>query len=51
MKTKTFNKRLVLNKKTVAHLNKKEMKGLHAGGGITSPTKCYMMTCYKTCYC
>lgn len=51
MKTKTFNKRLVLKKKTVAHLNNKEMKGLHGGVGVTRPTHCYMMTCYKTCDC
>ncbi|NIM15310.1 MAG: hypothetical protein GTO45_25315 [Candidatus Aminicenantes bacterium] len=51
MKTKMFGKRLVLKKKTVAHLNKKEMKGLHGGIGNTRPTLCDQMTCYRTCYC
>ena len=31
MKPKNFNKRLTLNKKTVAHLNNKEMKNV---GGV-----------------
>jgi hypothetical protein len=51
MKTITLNRRLVLNKKTINNLDNHEMKGLHAGGGVTRPTKCYMMTCYRTCYC
>ena len=51
MKKKTFARRLVLKKKTVANLNNNEMKNLHGGAGITSPTKCRMNTCYKTCFC
>lgn len=32
MKSKTFSKKLILNKKTVADLNNKGMKGLVGGG-------------------
>ncbi len=31
MKTKQFDKKLVLNKKTVAHLNNGEMNGVQGG--------------------
>lgn len=31
MKTKPFDKKLVLNKKTVAHLNNSEMKAVEGG--------------------
>ena len=51
MKKKAFERRLVLKKKTIAHLNNNEMKDLQAGGGITTPTKCRMATCPKTCLC
>ena len=49
MKKKSFVNQLVLKKKTIAHLNDSEMKRLNGGDGITSPTKCRMNTCYKTC--
>ncbi len=32
MKKKTFDKKLALNKKTVANLDTREMKGLNGGG-------------------
>jgi hypothetical protein len=51
MKKKAFDKRLVLKKKTIANLDNNEMKGLHGGGGLTTPTKCRMATCPKTCFC
>ncbi|UCH98792.1 MAG: class I lanthipeptide, partial [Candidatus Aminicenantes bacterium] len=38
MKKKAFDKRLVLKKKTIAHLDNNEMKGLHGRAGLTSPT-------------
>ena len=36
MKTKNFSKRLMLNKKTVAHLNKGELKNIHGGVSTVS---------------
>ena len=39
MKTKTFNKRLILNKRTVADLNNREMSGVH-GGFVSYPPEC-----------
>lgn len=44
MKKKDLNKRLVLNKETVADLAKNEMNGLHAGNGTYE--SCYIsLTC------
>lgn len=34
MKSKTFNKKLVLNKKTVSHLNRGELKAVDGGDEI-----------------
>lgn len=50
MKVKTFSKKLILNKKTIAHLDNGEMKGLR-GGANTRPTKCPFHTCERTCTC
>ena len=66
MKTKKFNKRLTLNKKTVSDLNDKEMKDLHGGAGTfgscaytCSPCDTRFQTClpcpriqteYETCF-
>lgn len=49
MKTKAFEKKLTLNKKTIAHLDKGEMNDLR--GGKTRPTKCPFHTCDRTCTC
>ena len=38
MKTKSFGKKLLLNKKTVANLEQKEMRGIY--GGETDRTVC-----------
>ena len=46
MKTKTFDKRLVLSKKTITNLDNKEMKSLHGGVGNTQLTICTPRTCY-----
>ncbi len=35
MKPKKFNKKLILNKKTVSHLNNMEMGNANGGGGET----------------
>jgi natural product precursor len=45
MKTKKFDKKLALGKKTVANLNLKEMKVLK-GGGFTDGE---LVTCFETC--
>jgi hypothetical protein len=34
MKTKNFDKKLTLNKKTIAHLGHREMNSLQAGGSV-----------------
>ncbi len=47
MKTRKFDKKLALNKETVANLNKDEMKNAHGGKPFTRETLC-PMTCY-TC--
>ena len=44
MKTKTFEKKLILNKKTVAHLDKDEMSVIY--GGISTG----IYTCYPCSY-
>jgi len=54
MKTKSFRKKLALNKKTIAHLSKKDMQHQH-GGGYTWPITCTCTrepTCltYKSCF-
>jgi hypothetical protein len=38
MKPKEFNKKLFLNKRTIAHLGNKEMSGAHGGGASVKPT-------------
>lgn len=45
MKTKTFSKKLTLNKKTVADLRKKEMGKVH--GGHDSSPSCPLATACK----
>ncbi len=40
MKTKSLNKKLVLNKKTVANLDKKEMSTAKGGWGYTAYQFC-----------
>lgn len=42
MKPKVFIKRLLLNKKTVAHLNNRTMKGVNGGGECDS----FTTTCF-----
>jgi bacteriocin-like protein len=49
MKTKTFNKKLSLNKKTVANLNDKEMQGIY-GGETVEKTVC-ITRCVSDCLC
>ncbi len=49
MKIKKFNKRLSLNKKTIADLNNKEMKNLHGGGPVSELTDC--PSCRATVCC
>ncbi len=44
MKTKKFDKKLVLKKKTVADLNVEEMKAVY-GGGRTKITMCIRTQC------
>ncbi|MGD2088055.1 MAG: class I lanthipeptide [Candidatus Aminicenantes bacterium] len=60
MKTKHFNKRLSLNKKTVADLNSREMNHVFGGIKLSGPNTCftYIATCgpdscdpgYSNCY-
>ena len=50
MKLKTFTKKLNLNKKTIAHLDNREMNVLR-GGANTRPTKCPIHSCERTCTC
>jgi len=40
MKAKKFSKKLMLNKKTIAHLNSNEMKGVNGGKLIESIDYC-----------
>ena len=47
MKAKKFNKKLVLNKMTVANLNNDE-KGMVLGGG-TEPLQCLPESAYSDC--
>jgi hypothetical protein len=54
MKTKTYKKKLTLNKKTVAHLKNGEMNGIHGGGDAPIKSVRYYpcltdMTCNTTC--
>ena len=53
MRTKRFDRKLVLNKKTVAHLNKDDMNAVEGGGpptcvSITVPSCASLLgwTCY-----
>ena len=50
MKSKKFDKKLVLNKKTVAHLNNEEMVAAN-GGIILSPMPTCVWICTETCSC
>jgi len=43
MKTKNFDKKLTLNKKTIAHLGNGEMNSLLAGGSV-KPDACLQQT-------
>jgi hypothetical protein len=47
MKTKTFNKKLFLNKETIAHLKVEEMSQVPGGFGITP--KCWISNGEETC--
>jgi natural product precursor len=52
MKTKKFNKILVLNKETVSNLNDNEMKSVNGGGimsAITGCTSCMSISCLFIC--
>ena len=46
MKTKKFDKKLALNKKTIAHLSDKKMKDVYAG---ISGSRCGYETCWMDC--
>lgn len=49
MKKKKFNKKLVLNKKTIANLTTKELDNLKGGGGDEEPTwDCSDLYCKAT---
>jgi bacteriocin-like protein len=50
MKTKTFSKKLSLNKKTVANLNDKEMQGIY-GGETLELTVCITRCGVSDCAC
>ena len=50
MRNKHFNKKLALNKQTIASLNQEELSRLH-GGAISGAAKCYTSPTYCTeCY-
>jgi hypothetical protein len=55
MKTKTFNKKLTLNKETLANLNNSEMVGVN-GGATALPcpsvieTRCFQTACHTICF-
>jgi natural product precursor len=49
MKTKKLNKRLSLNKKTIADLNKGELKHVHGGNIIVKPATLTAAMCGGTC--
>ncbi len=53
MKQKKFDKKLVLNKETVAHLDRQEMSGLVGGSGAVCLTPAihyatFVASCYET---
>ncbi len=48
MKTKSLNKKLVLNKKTVVNLDKNEMSTAKGGGPYTNPNGCNTARTYCT---
>ncbi len=50
MKTKTFNKKLSLKKKTVANLDNKEMQGIY-GGETAERTVCITRCAPSDCMC
>jgi hypothetical protein len=51
MKPKALNKRLVLNKKTIADLRKPEMDNVFGGGNTLPGTYCPFTVCAPTCIC
>lgn len=51
MKTKTIEKKLNLEKKTIADLQKKEMNDLQGGYNFTRVTKCGQISCYGEHQC
>ena len=52
MKTKKFEKKLVLNKMTVSNLNGNEMLGLRAGNYSAAPPTCeYECETYTISWC
>jgi len=50
MKTKTFNKKLSLKKKTVADLDNKEMQSAY-GGAVTNERTICITRCVSDCLC
>jgi len=53
MRTKKFNKKLNLNKKTIADLDPKKMNGIKGGAPSAFPSGCCSeyVTCGDTCGC
>jgi len=49
MKTKKVNKKLSLNKKTIANLGNNEMNGVHGGGTLNS--LCCIPSGFSICKC
>lgn len=49
MKTRTFSKKLELNKKTISHLETKEMRIVQGGVKTVRPTICPIYSCERTC--
>ena len=49
MKSKTFSKKLILNKNTIADLNNKEMTSV-IGGLSEPPLHCVTETCPSDCF-
>ena len=51
MKAKQFNKKLFLNKKTVADLNPEKMDKIQAKAGLNTATRPTCAVCNPTCTC
>ena len=49
MKPKNFSKKLMLNKKTIAHLDNNEMKAAHGGTGDTGDPGCVVQVTLTEC--